>query len=267
MPQLLLQAFFSATMGVFTSGTKIYHHRYWQCNGVSITRQVGRYVAWSIKVVKNMASAVPLNLRVGLQTISIPFVRANWDMGVAQSDVQYNAYYGKAKFKESGPFKELRSIFSVHPEPFTVIARADSGVKSFADLKGKRVNIGNPGSGQRATMEVVMKALGWTEKDFSVVSELEAAEQSKALCDNKIDAMVYVVGHPNGSIKEATTSCDSVLVTVAGPAIEKLIADNPYYRSATIPAGMYRGNEKDTKNIWCGSDFYHVDQDVARNRL
>lgn len=177
------------------------------------------------------------------------------DMGVAQSDVQYNAYYGKAKFKESGPFKELRSIFSVHPEPFTVIARADSGVKSFEDLKGKRVNIGNPGSGQRATMEVVMRALGWTEKDFSVVSEFEATEQSKALCDNKIDAMVYVVGHPNGSIKEATTSCDSVLVNVNGPEIQKLIADNPYYRSATVPAGMYRGNAQDTKTFGVGATF------------
>ena len=177
------------------------------------------------------------------------------DMGVAQSDWQYHAYHGTSKFEEAGPFKELRAVFSVHPEPFTVIARADSGIKNFMDLKGKRVNIGNPGSGQRGTMEVLMKALGWTKDDFALASELKAAEQSKALCDNKIDAMVYTVGHPNGSIKEATTSCDSVVVTVDGPVVEKLVADNDYYRIATIPAGMYRGNPEDTKTFGVGATF------------
>lgn len=177
------------------------------------------------------------------------------DMGVAQSDWQYHAYNGTSKFEEKGPFKDLRAVFSIHPEPFTVIARADSGIKNFKDLKGKRVNIGNPGSGQRGTMEVLMGALGWTADDFALASELKAAEQSKALCDNKIDAMVYTVGHPNGSIKEATTSCDSVLVTVDGPEVEKLIADNPYYRVATIPGGMYRGNDADTTTFGVGATF------------
>ena len=177
------------------------------------------------------------------------------DMGVAQSDWQYHAYHGTSKFKDKGAFKDLRAVFSVHPEPFTVVARADSGIKNFMDLKGKRVNIGNPGSGQRGTMEVLMKALGWTNKDFSLASELKAAEQSKALCDNKIDAMVYTVGHPSGSIKEATTSCDSVLVTVDGPAVDKLIAENAFYRTATIPGGMYRGSDADTKTFGVGATF------------
>ena len=145
------------------------------------------------------------------------------DMGVAQSDWQYHAYHGTSKFKEAGPFKELRAVFSVHPEPFTVVARKDSGIKDFMQLKGKRVNIGNPGSGQRGTMEVVMAALGWDKGAFSLASELKSAEQSRALCDNKIDAMVFTVGHPSGSIKEATTTCTSVLVTVKGAAIDKLV--------------------------------------------
>ena len=177
------------------------------------------------------------------------------DMGVAQSDWQYHAYNGTSKFEEAGAFKELRAVFSVHPEPFTVVARADAGIKTFDDLKGKRVNIGNPGSGQRGTMEVLMAAKGWTKDDFALASELKASEQSKALCDNKIDAMVYTVGHPSGSIKEATTSCDSVLVEVAGPAVDKLVADNDFYRIATIPAGMYRGNDNDTKTFGVGATF------------
>ncbi len=177
------------------------------------------------------------------------------DMGVAQSDWQYHAYHGTSKFKDKGANKDLRAVFSVHPEPFTVVARKDSGIKTFADLKGKRVNIGNPGSGQRGTMEVVMKALGWTKATFKLASELKSAEQAKALCDNKIDAMVFTVGHPSGSIKEPTTSCDSVIVEVAGPAIDKLVNENDYYRTATIPGGMYRGNPNDIKTFGVGATF------------
>ena len=177
------------------------------------------------------------------------------DMGVAQSDWQYHAYHGTSKFEEQGPNKELRAVFSIHPEPFTVVARTDSGIKNFQDLKGKRVNIGNPGSGQRGTMEVAMAAMGWTNDDFKLASELKSAEQSQALCDNKVDAIVFAVGHPNGSISEATTSCDSVMVNVTGPAFDKLIADNSYYRTATIPGGMYRGTATDTTTFGVGATF------------
>ncbi len=177
------------------------------------------------------------------------------DMGVAQSDWQYHAYNGTSKFEEAGANKDLRAVFSVHPEPFTVVARADAGISKFEDLKGKRVNIGNPGSGQRGTMEVVMAALGWTNDDFALASELKSAEQSKALCDNKIDAMVFTVGHPSGSIKEAATSCDSVIVEVSGPAIDKLVAENAYYRLATIPGGMYRGTDADVTTFGVGATF------------
>ena len=177
------------------------------------------------------------------------------DMGVAQSDWQYHAYNGTSKFKDNGANKDLRAVFSVHPEPFTVVARADSGIKTFADLKGKRVNIGNPGSGQRGTMEVVMDAMGWKKSDLKLASELKSAEQSRALCDNKVDAIVFTVGHPSGSIKEATTSCDAVLVSVTGKAIDKLVKDNDYYRSATIPGGMYRGSAADTQTFGVGATF------------
>ena len=177
------------------------------------------------------------------------------DMGVAQSDWQYHAYHGSSKFKDKGANKELRAIFSVHPEPFTVVARADSGIRNFSDMKGKRVNVGNPGSGQRGTMEVLMEALGWKMSDFALASELKSSEQSMALCDNKIDAMVFTVGHPSGSIKEATTSCDSVLVNVTGSAVDMLVAENDFYRTATIPGGMYSGNANDTKTFGVGATF------------
>jgi TRAP transporter TAXI family solute receptor len=177
------------------------------------------------------------------------------DMAVAQSDWQYHAYNGTSQFESAGPDKDLRAVFSIHPEPFTVVARTDSGVKDFKELKGKRVNIGNPGSGQRGTMEVLMNALGWTKDDFKLASELKAAEQASALCDNKVDAMVYTVGHPNGSIKEATTSCDAVIVSVTGKEVDELVEKNAYYRKAIIPGGMYRGTDTDTPTFGVGATF------------
>ncbi|MET4000556.1 TAXI family TRAP transporter solute-binding subunit [Marinobacterium sp. MBR-109] len=198
------------------------------------------------------------------------------DMGVAQSDWQFHAYNGTDAFAEQGANKDLRSVFSLHPEPFTVVARASAGIKNFNDLKGKRVNIGNPGSGQRGTIEVIMKAKGWTNSDFALASELKASEQASALCDNKIDAMVYVVGHPSGAIKEATTSCDSNLVEVNDSTIDMLVNENSYYRKATIPGGMYQGNPDDVVTFGVGATIvssasvpddvvYHVVKAVFEN--
>lgn len=181
------------------------------------------------------------------------------EFGVAQSDWQYHAYNGTSRFEDDGAFEGLRAVFSVHPEPFTVVARADADINNFQDLKGKRVNIGNPGSGQRGTMEVLMDALGWTTDDFALATELKAAEQSQALCDNQIDAMVYTVGHPSGSIQEATTACDSVLVNVSGDAVSGLVDENSYYRTATIPGGMYRGNDDETQTFGVGATFVTSD--------
>ncbi|WP_375550821.1 TAXI family TRAP transporter solute-binding subunit [Rhodophyticola porphyridii] len=177
------------------------------------------------------------------------------EFGVAQSDWQYHAFNGTSRFEETGAFEELRAVFSVHPEPFTVVARADAGIETFEDLQGKRVNVGNPGSGQRGTMEVLMEAMGWTMDDFTVASELQAAEQSQALCDNNIDAMIYTVGHPSGSIQEATTACDSILVTVSNEAVDRLVAENSFYRTATIPGGMYRGTDEDVQTFGVGATF------------
>jgi TRAP transporter TAXI family solute receptor len=178
------------------------------------------------------------------------------EFGVVQSDWQHHSFHGTSEnFEADGPFEGLRAVFSIHPEPFTVVARADSGIKTFDDLKGKRVNLGNPGSGARGTFEVVMEKMGWSASDFALAAELRPAEQSQALCDNQIDAMVFTVGHPSGTIQEATTACDSVLVNVTGPAIDALIAENAYYRSATVPGGMYRGTDEDVATFGVGATF------------
>ncbi|HMR62031.1 TAXI family TRAP transporter solute-binding subunit, partial [Amaricoccus sp.] len=215
--------------------------------GQSICRLVNRNTAET-----NLKCTAP---STGGSVANINAIKAgDMDMGVAQSDAQFNAYNGLGDF-EGEPFEKLRSVFSVHPEPFTVVARADSGIETFADLKGKRVNIGNPGSGQYSTMQVVMEALGWTMSDFALASELKPAEQSAALGDNKVDAIIYTVGHPNGSIQEATSTVDARLIPVTGPEIDALVEANPYYAKATIPGGMYAGNDSAVETFGVKATF------------
>jgi len=174
-------------------------------------------------------------------------------MGVAQSDVQYRAFNGEGDFEK--PMEDLRSVFSVHGEPLTVLARKDADIQGIEDLKGKRVNIGNPGSGQRATMEVLMDAEGWTTDVFSLTSELGAAEMASALADNNIDAMAYVVGHPNGAIQEATTTVDANLVPLNDDAVDGLVKKYPYYAKSVIPGGMYKGNPDDVETFGVKATF------------
>jgi TRAP transporter TAXI family solute receptor len=168
------------------------------------------------------------------------------DVGVAQSDVQFNALKGEAQFKGQA-FGDLRAVMSLHPEPFTVLARKESNIKSFADLKGKKFNVGNPGSGTRASLEELIAAMNWKLSDFALASELKADEHGPALCDGKIDAFFYGVGHPSANIQDPTTSCGAKLVPVTGPAVDKLVSGKPYYAKVAIPGGLYPGNAEPTQ--------------------
>jgi len=165
--------------------------------------------------------------------------------GVAQSDWQYHAVNGSSKW-EGKKFEDLRAVFSVHPEPFQLIASGSSGINSWEDLKGKVVNIGNPGSGQRGTMEVLMKAKGTSVSDFKQATELTSSEQVGALCDGKVDAIAYTVGVPNGAIGQAIDGCGAHFVNLNSDVEKKLVNENPFYAFANIPAGtFYKEQKKD----------------------
>lgn len=172
-----------------------------------------------------------------------------FNFGIMQSDHQYKAMNGVAPFEKEGAMADIRAVFSLQSEVFTILARRDANIASFDDLKGKRVNIGNPGSGQRDTLEEIMQVKGWDRSAFSLAAELKPAEQASALGDNNIDAMTYFVGHPNGAIQEATTTTDAVLVPVTGAEIDKLLAAKSYYTKADIPGGVYKGNDAPTPSI------------------
>lgn len=181
--------------------------------------------------------------------------QGNLDLAVVQSDWQYHSYNGTGPFAKGEPRKNLRTLFSIHTEVFTVAVRPDSGIKNLDDLVNKRVNIGNPGSGNRATMEVIMKAKGWNKNSFKLASELKASEQPQAICDNKIDAMVYAAGQPNGVIQEVTTSCKAKLINIVDNTVKKIVKDHSYYAYADIPGGMYIGNPDDINSFGVKATF------------
>jgi TRAP transporter TAXI family solute receptor len=171
------------------------------------------------------------------------------EFGVVQSDVHFNATKGAQQFTKDGAYAELRSVFALHPEPFTVLARKEANITKFEDFKGKRFNVGNPGSGTRASMEQLLSAMGWKLTDFSLAAELRPDEHGQALCDGKIDGFFYGVGHPSANIQDPTTICAAKLVPLTGPAVDRLVKENPYYAYAVIPGSLYPNNPQDTRTF------------------
>ena len=183
----------------------------------------------------------------GGSVVNINTIKAGeLDFGVSQSDVQYNAFNGAKQFEKDGKHTDLRAVFSIHPEPFTVLSRKEANITKFDDLKGKRFNVGNPGSGTRAAMDEYLASSGGKISDFGLAAELKADEHGAALCDNKIDGFIYGVGHPSANIQDPITTCGAKLVPLTGPAVDKLVAANSYYAKVNIPGGVYAGHPNPT---------------------
>jgi TRAP transporter TAXI family solute receptor len=167
------------------------------------------------------------------------------DFGVTQSDVQYQSFRGKGDFKKM--FTELRSIMSFHAEPVTLVVRAESNIKSIADLKGKRINIGNKGSGNRAVVDELLSVLKMKYTDFAATTELTADDHGPALCNDKIDGFFYAVGHPSSNIRETILTCGAKIIPLTGNEINTLVSKSQYYSFINIPGGMYPGNDEPIK--------------------
>jgi TRAP transporter TAXI family solute receptor len=177
------------------------------------------------------------------------------DFAIVQSDVEYNAIKGLAQFKTSGPHSDLRSVFSVFPEALMVLSRKEAIVRKLEDFKGKRFNVGTPGSGTRFTIDLLMSRSDMKMSDFGLVSELKPDEQGAALCENKIDGFSFVVASPTANIQYPTTICGAKLVPISGPVVDKLVKDYPYFSYVTIPGGMYPGNPKEIQTFGVVANF------------
>jgi len=175
--------------------------------------------------------------------------RGRLDIGVVPSDVLADAVAGQGAFRSRGPTPGLRVLFAGPDEMLTVVARKELGIRTVAEIRGTRINIGNPGSRQRANLDRVMAALGLTRRDFADVRELPAAEQHRAFCNKELDVIVYSVGHPSGLIHDVTRICQGMLVDVSGPAIDRLLAEYQEYERVVIPGGTYSANQADVRTF------------------
>ncbi|MBL7217510.1 MAG: TAXI family TRAP transporter solute-binding subunit [Desulfobacteraceae bacterium] len=178
------------------------------------------------------------------------------EFGIVQSDRQYQAWNGLAEWKNKGPQKDLRAVFSIHPESVTLVAAEDAGIKTIHDLKGKRVNIGNPGSGQRQNSIDALTSAGIDYKEDIIAEHVKAAEAPGLLQDGRIDAFFYTVGHPSGAIKEATAGRRKVRI-IPVTTIDTLLAKFPYYAPAAIPVKFYPGaaNKQDISTFGVKATF------------
>ena len=157
------------------------------------------------------------------------------DFGLAQSDIQYHAVNGRVNWAKKGPQKELRAVFSIHHEPLTLVAAVDPGIQSITDLRGKRVSLGNPGFTQHRIVVDALKAAGLDPKGDISPQEVFASKAPAMLQDSRIDAYFFTVGHPSETIRMALSNERKArIVPISGPAIDKLVADNPFYIKTVI---------------------------------
>jgi uncharacterized protein len=163
------------------------------------------------------------------------------EIAIVQSDWQKHAVEGTSVFAASGPVSGLVGVMSLYDEAFTLLARRDAGIRSFRDLAGKRVDIGNPSSGRQATMRVVMDLYGMQVEDFSALSELQTGPALAELCAGQVDATVLITGHPSASVQKTLETCDVELVGLTGPEIDGFVAARDEYNAAVIGAGTYPG--------------------------
>lgn len=170
------------------------------------------------------------------------------DFGISQSDTAYQAYKGEGKFVDA-PVEGLRSVMAIYPELLSLVVRKDSGITTLQDVKGKKINVDVPGSGNRMTAEAVFEASGISIDDLAFANELKASEGPTMLKDKKVDGYFYMVGHPTANIKDAANSVDINLVPIDGAGVDKLVAENPYYAKGTILAEYYEGVEQDIPSI------------------
>lgn len=180
------------------------------------------------------------------------------EFGIVESSRQSQAWKGKMEWAKKGPQKNLRSICSFHPESVTIVAGDDTGINTFMDLKGKHINIGNPGSGQRGEAIELFTQAGINWKTDIEAEGMKAVESAQMLQDGRIDAFFYTVGHPNGSIKEATAGNRKVhFVSIPDSILMPLIKKHPYFAKAYIPIKFYpfATNKKDVPTLAVKSTF------------
>ncbi|WP_096700370.1 TAXI family TRAP transporter solute-binding subunit [Magnetospirillum sp. 15-1] len=171
------------------------------------------------------------------------------DLALVQSRAAQMAAIGAEGFKDAGPMADLRAIMALHGEVAVVVARPGAGIDNLGDLKGKRVNLGKPGSFQRSMAETVIDASGLSQGDLSVLVELDLAEQAAELCQGNIDAAVFTGIHPMPEVQMAVEECGASLVQIRSKSMDSFFKKVPWVARFAIKGGTYDGQKEDVAAI------------------
>jgi TRAP transporter TAXI family solute receptor len=173
----------------------------------------------------------------------------NAQFAIVQSDIQYNAVTGRGLFATIGADADLRSVFSIHGEAFTVLVRADDPARAFGDLRGRKFSAGRIGTGTRETAEALLEVLGWPAEDRKALVDMPTEDQAEALCSGSVDAIGYLMGHPSPIVAAAVEKCAVRILPVPYDIASKLAEKIVYYRPISVPGGLYSGNAQPVPTV------------------
>jgi TRAP transporter TAXI family solute receptor len=171
------------------------------------------------------------------------------DLALAQSRAALQALAGEEGFKDQGPQPDLRALLALHGEEAVVVARPGAGIDQLGDLKGKRVNLGRPGSFQRMMAEAVIEASGLSQGDLSVLVELDLVEQTAELCQGNIDAAIFTGIHPMSEVQTAIEECGGTLVPIRSKSMDAFLKRQPAMARFVVKGGTYEGQKDDVAAI------------------
>ncbi|TNJ25100.1 immunogenic protein [Aeromonas sobria] len=180
-------------------------------------------------------------------------------LALVQSDVLHHALHGSGPFSGQGANHELRSLFRLYQESLTLLAAPNSGITTLADIEGKRVYPGNPGTGEQITSKALMAAMGWQPGQFVAYQLKSNSEPLEGLCDGSLDAAFVVEGHPSLSIGDLINRCKVRLIPIEGEQVDKLLKHHPYYQRSRIAANLYPGQTSSLNNIGMSAELVTLD--------
>lgn len=172
----------------------------------------------------------------------------NLDLAIAQSDVIYQAHNGIGRYADN-PFPDLRAVMAIYPELLALVVNQAAGIEKLQDIHDKRINIGNPGSGNEATAKILLEEANIKLEDLALAEKLTATECPRALQDKKIDGYFYMVGHPTANIREAANLVDIDILPLAGEMVDSMIKKYPYFSKGIIPGEVYNGIEEEVPSF------------------
>ena len=171
------------------------------------------------------------------------------DVALTRAGLAHKAFRGEEMFKAYGANSSLRLISILYSQPVSIIVKQESNIQKFNEVKGKRVNLGNLGSGKRGISELLLEVMNWSHSDFSEVYELNTSNMGKAFCSDKVDVLIEAIGMPSKFLDRMVNDCKGRFVDISDDVVELIRQKGPFYTPGIIPKKFYPTQEKDVRTF------------------